>query len=78
MTAKIKMMIRRTKVKLDKAPTVLAMMVRISLSDFQDLASLNTRSNRNDRNIDRPSTPSANNSTKDSTTIMKSKMFHPS
>ena len=41
-TAKMKMMMQRTKVRLDRAPTVFIMMVRISLRDFQDLANLNT------------------------------------
>ena len=43
MTAKMKMMMHRTKVRLERAPIVFAMIVRISLRDFQDLANLNTR-----------------------------------
>jgi hypothetical protein len=42
MTAKMKMMMQRTKVRLDSAPTVFIMIVRMSFRDFQDLASLNT------------------------------------
>ena len=42
MTAKMNMMIQRTKVKFERAPTVFIMIVRISFKDFQDLASLNT------------------------------------
>ena len=43
MTAKIKIIIIKTTVRLDKAGKVLAMMVKISFRDFQDLANLNTR-----------------------------------
>ncbi len=42
MTAKMKMMMQRTNVRLESAPTVFIMMVRMSFKDFQDLASLNT------------------------------------
>ena len=42
MTAKMKMMMQRTKVRLERAPTVFIMIVRMSFRDFQDLASLNT------------------------------------
>ena len=42
MTAKMKIMIQRTKVRLDRAPTVFIMIVRISFKDFHDLANLNT------------------------------------
>ena len=77
-TANIKIMMSKTKVRLDRAPTVLAIMVRMSLRDFQDLASLNTRSNLNDLSIDSPETPSASNSTKERITIKKSKIFQPS
>ena len=72
------MMMHNTKVKFDKAPTVFAMMVKISFKDFQLFANLNTRSKRKDRNMDKPETPSANNSTNDRTTIKKSKQFQPS
>ena len=41
-TAKMKMMMQRTKVRLERAPTVFIMMVRMSFSDFHDFASLNT------------------------------------
>ena len=78
MTAKMKIMISKTNVRLDKAGKVLAIMVRISLRDFQDLASLNTLRSLKDRSIDRPSMPSASNSTNDRTTMTKSKTFHPS
>ena len=43
MTANIKIIIIKTTVRLDKAGKVLAMMVKISFKDFQDLANLNTR-----------------------------------
>ena len=41
-TAKMKMMMQRTKVRLERAPTVFIMMVRMSFNDFHDFASLNT------------------------------------
>lgn len=44
MTAKMKMMIHNTKVRLPKAPTVRPMMEMSKLSVGQDLASLNTLS----------------------------------
>ena len=43
MTANMKIIIIRTTVRLDNAGKVLAMMVKISFSDFQDLANLKTR-----------------------------------
>ena len=46
MTAKMKMMMQRTKVRLERAPTVFIMIVRMSFKDFQDLASLNTLEER--------------------------------
>ena len=72
------MMIHSTKVRFDNAPTVFIMIVRMSLRDFQDFASLNTLRRRNDLSMERPETPSANNSTNDSATIRKSKQFQPS
>ena len=42
MTAKMKMMISRTKVKYERAPRELAIIWRMSLRDFQDLANLKT------------------------------------
>ena len=42
MTAKMKMMMQRTKVRLARAPNVFIMIVRMSFRDFQLLASLNT------------------------------------
>ena len=47
MTAKMKMMMQRTKVRLDRAPTVFIMIVRMSFKDFQDLANLNTLNTNN-------------------------------
>ena len=38
----MKMMIQRTKVRFESAPTVFIMIVRMSFRDFHDLASLNT------------------------------------
>ena len=76
MTAKIKIMMQRTKVRLERAPIVFAIIVRISLSDFQDLANLKTLNKRNDLNIERPLTPSARSSTRERATITKSKQFH--
>ena len=78
MTAKIKMMIQRTKMRFEREGIVLAIMVRMSLRDFQDFASLNTLNNLNDLNMDRPLTPSNSNSTRDKATITKSKQFQPS
>ena len=78
MTAKIKMMIQRTKMRLDREGIVLAMIVRMSLSDFQDFASLKTLNKRKDLSIERPLTPSNSNSTRDKATITKSKQFQPS
>ena len=74
----MKIMIQRTNVRFDKAPTVFIIMVRISFRDFQDFASLNTLRRRNDLSMERPETPSANSSTKDKATIRKSKQFQPS
>ena len=73
MTAKMKMMISRTNTRLEMEATVDFMMVRMSLRDFQDLASLKTLNSLKDLNMDNPLTPSANNSTMDNTTITKSK-----
>ena len=53
------------------------MMVRMSLSDFHDLASLNTLRSRNDLSTERPLMPSARSSTSESKTMTKSKMFQP-
>ena len=78
MTANMKIIIIRTTVRLDNAGKVLAMMVKISFSDFQDLASLKTLKSLKDLSIDKPSMPSAKSSTKDKTTMIKSKIFHPS
>ena len=78
MTAKMKTMMHKTNVKLDSAPTVFAMMVRMSFRDFHDLASLKTLSRRKDLSMDKPLTPSASSSTRDRTTMRKSKQFHPS
>ena len=77
-TANMNTMIQRTNVKLDRAPTVFAMIVKMSFSDFHDLANLKTRRRRNERNMDNPFTPSRVSSTRDRTTIKKSKQFHPS
>ena len=44
MTAKMKMMMHKTKVKLPRAPTVLPMMEMSKLSVGHDFANLNTRS----------------------------------
>ena len=78
MTAKMKMMINRTKVRFDNAGKVRAMIERMSFKDFQDFASLKTLKSRNDLSIESPSIPSAKSSTNESTTITKSKMFQPS
>ena len=67
------MMMINTKVRLDRDPSVFFMMFRMSLSDFQDLASLKTLRSLKDLNIERPFTPSAKSSTIERTTIMKSK-----
>ena len=72
------MMISNTAVRYDKLPRVFAMMVRISFSDFHDLANLKTRSNRNERNMDKLLTFSNKSSTNDKATIIKSKTFQPS
>ena len=77
-TAKIKMMIMRTKVRFERAPTVLAMIVKMSFRLFQDLANLKTLSRRNDLNMDRPDIPSARSSTRERATMRKSKQFQPS
>ncbi len=77
MTAKMKITIPSTKVRFDKAPTVFAMIVRMSFRDFQDFANLKTRSKRNERRTDRPLMPSARSSTSERTTIMKSNTFQP-
>ena len=74
----MKMMIRRTAVRYDKLPRVLAMMVRMSFKDFQDFASLKTRNNRKERNMDKLFTFSNKSSTNDNATIIKSKTFQPS
>ena len=75
MTANMKIIIIRTTVRLDNAGKVLAMMVKISFSDFQDLANLKTRKRRNERSIDKLLTFSKSNSIKDNTTITKSNVF---
>ena len=67
------MMMINTKVRLDRDPSVFFMMFRMSLRDFQDLASLKTLRSLKDLNIERPFTPSAKSSTIERTTIMKSK-----
>ena len=72
------MMISNTAVRYDKLPRVFAMIVRISLSDFQDLANLKTRNNRNERNMDKLLTFSNKSSTNDKATIIKSNTFQPS
>ena len=77
-TAKMKMMIERTKVRFERDPNVFAMIVRISLSDFQDFANLKTLSNLKDLSIESPLTPSKRISTRDNATITKSKQFQPS
>ena len=77
MTAKMKMMMQRTKVRFERAPIVFAMIVRISFSDFQDLANLKTLNKRKDLNMERPLTPSNRTSTSEKATITKSKQFHP-
>ena len=69
------MMIQRTTIKLEIEATVPFMMVKMSLRDFHDLASLNTLSSLKDLSIERPLAPSARNSTIDKTTITKSKSF---
>ena len=66
-----------TKVRFDRAPTVLTMIVRMSFKDFHDLANLNTLSSLKDLSMESPDMPSARISTKEKTTIMKSKTFHP-
>ena len=53
-------------------------MVKISFNDFQDLASLKTLNNRNERNMDKLLTFSNKSSTNDKATIMKSNTFQPS
>lgn len=67
-----------TKVRLDKAPMLLAMMMMMSLRDFHDLASLNTLSSLNDLSMESPEMPSARSSTSERMTMKKSKMFQPS
>ena len=69
----MKMMMQRTKVRLEREPIVDFMIVKMSFRDFQDFASLKTLSNLNDLSMERPLTPSANSSTIDNTTITKSK-----
>ena len=59
--------------RLEREPIVDFMIDKISLRDFQDFASLKTRSNLNDLNMESPLTPSAKSSTIDRTTITKSK-----
>ena len=78
MTAKMKIMMHNTKVRLPKAPTVLPIMEMSKLSVGQDLANLKTRSSLKDRRTERPETLDNPNSTRDSVTMMKSKMFQPS
>ena len=68
-------MIQRTKIRLDKEGIVLAMMIRISLSDFQDFASLKTLNKRKDLSIESPLTPSKSNSIIENATMTKSKQF---
>ena len=77
-TAKMKMMMERTKVRLERDPNVFAIIVRISLSDFQDFANLKTLSNLKDLSMESPLTPSNRTSTRENATITKSKQFHPS
>ena len=72
------MMISNTAVRYDKLPRVFAMIVRMSFSDFHDLANLKTRNNRNERNMDKLLTFSNKSSTNDKATIIKSKTFQPS
>ena len=71
-------MISNTAVRYDKLPRVFAMIVRMSFSDFHDLANLKTRNNRNERNMDKLLTFSNKSSTNDKATIIKSKTFQPS
>jgi hypothetical protein len=78
MTAKMNMMMSKTKVRLERAPSVFIIILRMSLRDFHDLANLKTLRSRNDRSMESPETPSARSSTKESMTIRKSKMFQPS
>ena len=77
-TAKMKMMMTSTTMRLPSALIDLIMILRVSLRDFQDLANLKTRRSRNDRSMERPSIPSARSSTSERTTMKKSKMFQPS
>jgi hypothetical protein len=77
MTAKMNMTIPRTKVRFDNAPTVFAMIVRMSLRDFQDFANLKTLNSRKERSTDNPLIPSASNSTKERSTMVKSNTFQP-
>lgn len=77
-TANINMIMTRTKVRFDSAPTVRDKMFKISLRDFHDFANLNTLNNLNERSIDNPETPSARSSTKERRTISMSNMFQPS
>ena len=74
----MKMMMERTKVRFDSEPKVFAIIVKISLSDFQDFANLKTLNNLKDLSIESPLTPSARSSTRDKATITKSKQFQPS
>ena len=69
----MKMMMIRTKVRLDRDPSVDFMMRRMSLRDFHDLASLKTLSSLKDLNMESPFTPSASSSTIERTTMTKSK-----
>ena len=75
MTANINTMIQRTKIRLDNEGIVFAMMIKISLSDFQDLANLKTLNKRKDLSIESPLTPSKSNSTIENATMTKSKQF---
>ena len=72
------MMIQRTTVRLDIAPTVFAMMVRMSFRDFHDFASLKTLSSLRDRSMERPEMPSKSSSIIEKTTMTKSKLFQAS
>ena len=71
-------MMHRTKVRLDRAPTVFAMILRMSFRDFQDLASLKTLSSLRDRSMERPEIPSKSTSIIENITMTKSKLFQAS
>ena len=73
----MKMMMPTTKVRFERPPITLPMIVRMSLSDFQFLASLKTLKRRNDRSIETPVKISSS-STIEKITITKSKLFQAS